>query len=56
MAYVKLVNGDATYHFVDENSAQRMLQPSDLPLSTAYSASVTFWLFVTGAWSVCRIF
>lgn len=32
MAFVKLVNGDAQYHFVDENSAQRMLTLQDFPL------------------------
>ncbi len=32
MAFVKLVNGNAQYHFVDENSAQRMLDVSHMPL------------------------
>lgn len=31
MAYVKLIDGDAHYHFVDENSAQRMVLPADVP-------------------------
>lgn len=32
IAYVKLVDGHATYAFYDENTAGRMLSPGDLPL------------------------
>ncbi|EEE36149.1 fructokinase [Rhodobacteraceae bacterium KLH11] len=31
LAFVQLQNGHATYSFVDENSAARMLQPEDMP-------------------------
>jgi fructokinase len=31
VAFVKLVNGQATYAFYDENTAGRMLSPADLP-------------------------
>ncbi len=31
LAFVKLVNGHATYNFVDENSAGRMVAPGDMP-------------------------
>lgn len=31
LAFVKLVNGHATYSFFDENSAGRLLAPTDLP-------------------------
>jgi fructokinase len=31
LAFVKLVNGQATYAFYDENTAGRLLSPSDLP-------------------------
>lgn len=31
LAFVRLVDGDATYSFFDENSAGRMLTPGDLP-------------------------
>jgi fructokinase len=31
LAFVKLVNGQATYAFYDENTAGRMLSPADLP-------------------------
>ncbi|GGE43006.1 carbohydrate kinase family protein [Actibacterium pelagium] len=31
MAYVKLTNGNATYVFYDENSAGRMIKPTDIP-------------------------
>ena len=31
VAFVKLVNGQATYAFYDENTAGRLLSPSDLP-------------------------
>ncbi|OUS36469.1 carbohydrate kinase [Rhodobacterales bacterium 56_14_T64] len=32
LAFVKLVNGHASYSFFDENSAGRMLAPADLPV------------------------
>ncbi len=39
LAFVKLVDGHATYTFLDENSAGRMLIPSDMPKQLAgYSA------------------
>ena len=31
LAFVELVNGQARYHFFDENSAGRMLQQNDMP-------------------------
>jgi fructokinase len=31
LAFVKLVNGNATYSFYDENTAGRMIAPADLP-------------------------
>ena len=31
LAFVKLVDGHASYNFVDENTAGRMLQPEDMP-------------------------
>ncbi len=31
LAFVRLVDGHATYHFYDENSAGRMLVPDDMP-------------------------
>ncbi len=31
LAFVKLVDGHASYNFVDENTAGRMLQPEDVP-------------------------
>ena len=34
LAFVRLVNGHATYHFYDENSAGRMIVPDDLPMLT----------------------
>ena len=39
LAFVKLVNGHASYTFYDENSAGRMLEPEDMPtLPTGVSA------------------
>lgn len=32
LAFVRLVNGHATYNFYDENSAGRMLSPDDMPI------------------------
>ena len=32
LAFVKLIDGQATYTFYDENSAMRMLTPDDLPM------------------------
>lgn len=32
LAFVRLVNGDATYTFYDENSAGRLITPEDLPV------------------------
>jgi fructokinase len=34
LAFVRLVDGHATYHFYDENSAGRMISPDDLPMLT----------------------
>jgi fructokinase len=31
LAFVELAHGDARYHFFDENSAGRMLEPADMP-------------------------
>jgi len=42
LAFVKLTNGHASYSFVDENSAGRMLTPSDMP---ALSDDVTALYF-----------
>ena len=42
LAFVRLVDGDATYSFVDENSAGRMLTPVDLPELSADVSALYF--------------
>lgn len=46
LAFVKLVDGHASYNFVDENTAGRMLQPEDMPdqlpaISTLYLGGIS---------------
>ena len=42
VAFVKLVDGHATYAFYDENTAGRMLSPSDLPALPAAADALFF--------------
>lgn len=42
LAFVKLVDGHASYLFYDENSAGRMLAPADLPLLPAAVSALYF--------------
>ncbi len=42
LAFVRLVDGHATYEFYDENSAGRMLEPQEMPLLTAEATALYF--------------
>ncbi|MFT4151036.1 MAG: carbohydrate kinase [Paracoccaceae bacterium] len=42
LAFVKLVNGQATYAFYDENTAGRLLSPADLPALPASVGALFF--------------
>lgn len=46
LAFVKLTDGHATYAFYDENTAGRMLTPTDMPALTADVRA----LFIGGIW------
>ncbi|SFN43799.1 fructokinase [Roseovarius lutimaris] len=42
LAFVRLLNGHATYDFYDENSAGRMLKPDDMPVLPAEVSALYF--------------
>lgn len=42
LAFVRLLNGHATYDFYDENSAGRMLSPDDMPVLAADVSALYF--------------
>jgi fructokinase len=42
LAFVRLLNGHATYDFYDENSAGRMLKPDDMPMLPAEISALYF--------------
>ena len=42
LAFVRLVNGDATYTFYDENSAGRLITPEDLPVLPEGTSALHF--------------